>query len=132
MSDLPEGHAARRPLEHDLDDLFLVVQLYSYPGDYVRERPTIERMAETLDKFEEDVLGVFSASIRGRRRAIVSFGEPIEVQGDRKGKSEVPELTRSLESAVQAQLDCIRLEESRQALEIDRHKLDKAGTAGQE
>jgi 1-acyl-sn-glycerol-3-phosphate acyltransferase len=111
LSELPPGDPARRPHEHNLDDLFLVVQLYSYPGDYVSERPTIERMAETLDKFEEDVLGVFSASIRGPRRAIISFGEPIEVQGDRKSKSEIPEVTRSLEAAVQRQLDQIRFAE---------------------
>jgi multidrug efflux pump subunit AcrB len=34
QSELPEGDSARKPLGHDLDDLFLVVQLYSYPGDY--------------------------------------------------------------------------------------------------
>jgi 1-acyl-sn-glycerol-3-phosphate acyltransferase len=112
LSELPEGDPARKPIEHDLDDLFLVVQLYSYPGDYVAERPTIERMAETLDKFEEDVLGVYSASIRGQRRAIVSFGEPIEVHGDRKGRDGIPEVTRRLETAVQQQLDNIRLAES--------------------
>jgi hypothetical protein len=115
LSEMPEGDAARRPLEHDLDDLFLVVQLYSYPGDYVAERPTIERMAETLDKFEEDVLGVFSASIRGRRRAVVSFGEPVLVQGERKGKDGVAEVTRQLETAVQGELDRIRLTENREA-----------------
>ncbi|MEX2317612.1 MAG: 1-acyl-sn-glycerol-3-phosphate acyltransferase [Pirellulales bacterium] len=114
LADMPPDAPARRPFEHDLDDLFLVVQLYSYPGDYVAERPSIERMAETLDKFEEDVLGVFSASIRGRRRAIVSFGPAIEVAGERKSKGDVPELTRALEAAVQQQLDAIRLAESRQ------------------
>lgn len=112
LSELAAGDAARRPYEHDLDDVFLVVQLFSYPGDYVAERPTIERMAETLDKFEEDVLGVYSATIRGPRRAIVSFGEPIQVDGQRKDKSDVPNLTRALETAVQSQLDRIRLAEA--------------------
>ena len=41
-----------------MEDLFFVIQLYSYPGDYVAEKPSIERIAETLDKFEEDVLRV--------------------------------------------------------------------------
>ena len=59
--------------------MFLVVQLYSYPGDYVAESPTIERVAETLDKFEEDVLNRFSATVRGSRRSRVAFGEPILV-----------------------------------------------------
>ena len=34
------------------------MQLYSYPGDYARAAPTVERFAEILMKFEEDVLGV--------------------------------------------------------------------------
>ena len=42
-------------LRRDLNDLFVVVQLYSYPGDYVKECPTLERVAETLMKFEEDI-----------------------------------------------------------------------------
>ncbi len=46
----------RKTLDDDLEDLFLVVQSFSYPGDYVDAKPSIERMAETLDKFEEDVL----------------------------------------------------------------------------
>ena len=36
----------------------LALQLYAYPGNYVGERPTVERMAETVEKFAEDVLNV--------------------------------------------------------------------------
>jgi len=54
-------------LSHDLDDLFVVTQLFSYPGDYLRnQNPSIERIAETVDKLEEDVLQRHTASIRGR------------------------------------------------------------------
>jgi 1-acyl-sn-glycerol-3-phosphate acyltransferase len=113
LSELEGDGSDRQPYKDDLDDLFLVVQLFSYPGDYVEERPTVERMAETLDKFEEDVLGVFSASVRGRRRAIVSFGKPIEVASERKTKSAVPDLTRALESGVQQQLEGIELTKNR-------------------
>ncbi|MGB7324159.1 MAG: 1-acyl-sn-glycerol-3-phosphate acyltransferase, partial [Rubripirellula sp.] len=60
---------AKRTLDDDLEDLFLVVQSFSYPGDYVVDRPSIERMAETIDKFEEDVLQKFTASIKARRSA---------------------------------------------------------------
>ncbi|MBW3542109.1 MAG: 1-acyl-sn-glycerol-3-phosphate acyltransferase [Planctomycetes bacterium] len=92
------------PREH-LDDLYLVVQLFSYPGDYVAEQPTIERMAETLDKFEEDVLGMRTATIHGTRRAAISFGEPIPVTAERGRRGAVEELTALLESRVQALLD---------------------------
>ena len=60
---------ARRRCEEELEDVFFVVQLYSYPGNYVAQKATVERMAETLDKFEEDVLGRSTATIRGTRRA---------------------------------------------------------------
>ena len=87
-----------------MEDVFLVVQLFSYPGNYVAEQPSIERIAETLDKFEEDVLGVKTASIRGTRKATVTFGEPIRVNDDRR-KEAVPALTNRLEECVQSLLD---------------------------
>ena len=47
--------ASQAQIHRDMDDMFFVIQLYSYPGDYVAQKPSIERIAETLDKFEEDV-----------------------------------------------------------------------------
>ncbi len=94
----------KKRLAEEMDDLFLVVQMFSYPGDYVAERPTIERMAETIDKFEEDFLGRPTAGIRASRRAIVSFGAPISVESTR-GRSSTLALTNSLETAVQDMLD---------------------------
>jgi 1-acyl-sn-glycerol-3-phosphate acyltransferase len=104
MESLPENDSRRRQCEQDLDDIFLTVQVFSYPGNYVAERPTIERVAETLDKFEEDVLGVKTASIRGTRKATVTFGAPIRVTADRR-KEAVPALTNKLEECVQSLLD---------------------------
>ena len=61
-----------------MDDLFFVMQLYSYPGDYLADNPTIERLAETLDKFEEDVLGArHPFTVRGRRTVSIRFGKPL-------------------------------------------------------
>lgn len=105
MGELPEADPGRRQLENDLDDLFMVVQAFSYPGDYVAQRPTVERMAETLDKFEEDVLGVRTATIRASRRAVVTFGEPIPIDPTRGKRGATGELTRLLETRVQALLD---------------------------
>jgi len=103
LDELPEDDPRRAALREDLDDVFLVVQAFSYPGDYVAEQPSIERIAETLDKFEEDVLGAETAAIRGARRATVTFGEPIPVVAE-KGKMTPPALTRTLEQRVQALL----------------------------
>jgi hypothetical protein len=69
---------ARRKAREALDDVQLVLQLYSYPGDYVAEKPSIERMAETVEKFEEDLTGF--ARPKGKRRAFVRFGDPIDLR----------------------------------------------------
>jgi 1-acyl-sn-glycerol-3-phosphate acyltransferase len=105
MQELAEESEERRTCERDLEDLFLVVQLFSYPGDYVAERPTVERIAETLDKFEEDVLGLKTATVRGARAATVTFGEPIPVEAGRGKRSAASDLTHALEARVQALLD---------------------------
>ncbi len=60
-----------------MEDIFVAVQLYSYDFDYLATLPTIERIAETVDKLEEDVLGLRTARIRGTRRGVVRFGAPL-------------------------------------------------------
>ena len=97
--------ASKEGLSNDLEDLFLVVQSFSYPGDYVVDQPSIERLAETIDKFEEDVLQRTTATIKAKRSARVSFGEPIEVIGDKKVKGQTTTLTSAIESSVQEMLD---------------------------
>ncbi len=90
-----------RSLRHDMDDLFVVMQLFSYPGDYLRnQEPSIERIAETVDKLEEDVLQRRTASLRGRRQAIVQFGDPHPVSPV-KSRTAIAELTRCIQSRVQ-------------------------------
>ena len=89
-------------LDDQLDRVFFATQLASYPGDYLVERPTTERLAETLEKLEEDVLEVPLAKPRGRRRAILEFGESIDA---REALSSTQELTELLEARVQSILD---------------------------
>jgi hypothetical protein len=105
MEKLPDPDPQRRPFEEDLADLFFVVQSFSYPGDYVQEEPSVERIAETLDKFEEDVLGLKTARIRAARRATVTFGEAIPVETSGSTKATAALLTRALEDGVQSLLD---------------------------
>ena len=62
------------------------------------------QLAETLDKFEEDVLKCYSATVRGERQSTISFGEPIEVEYTRD-RSASAELTSRLEERVQQLLD---------------------------
>ena len=105
LTELPADDPLRRQGEQDLEDVFLVVQLFSYPGDYVAQQPTVERLAETLDKFEEDMLHIKTAGIRGARTASITFGEPIPVSTGRTEKRAAAALTRTLEQQVQSLLD---------------------------
>jgi len=102
-SDDPKSQAEAKDY---LDDILVVTQLFSYPGEYISSKPTIERIAETIDKFEEDILKSRSAGIRGERKAIIRFGDPIEVEPEKRGNKEVVHrLTSKLERNVQELLD---------------------------
>jgi len=89
----------------DMEDLFFVTQLFSYPGDYVSERPTFRGLAETLDKFEETCCRATYPSVRGSRRVVVRFGDPIALPRERQKKDAVANLTRTLQEKVQGLLD---------------------------
>ena len=107
---VPSWREALAGVESELEDLHLVIQLFSYPGDYVAESPSIERIAETIDKFEEDALGAQDAGARAPRRAVIAFGPPLAVAehaGDGKARAAAGPLTTAIEQAVQTQLDAI-------------------------
>jgi hypothetical protein len=99
-----DGAAALLPDVRDaLADVHLALQLYSYKGDYVASKPSPERMAETIEKFEEDLWAV-EANPCGWRRATVTFGQPIDVKPFLSGKSRTAatELTARLENDLQS------------------------------
>ena len=106
FEELDEGSDEYKSCTIDLDDLFFAVQLFSYPGDYVSEEATIDRLAETIDKFEEDILNARSPTVRAGRKVTAVFGEPIEVSTERK-KDAGHELTMLVEQSVQALLDSV-------------------------
>jgi 1-acyl-sn-glycerol-3-phosphate acyltransferase len=106
----PEAAEPRKAeTRRDLHDLFVVIQLFSYPGDYVRECPTCERLAEILTKFEQDSLDVDRSLPRGPRRAILRLGEPIDLrsrlEGGGRKRDAVGSLTTELERRIQGLLD---------------------------
>jgi hypothetical protein len=102
----------RRASRRDLNSLFVAIQLFSDPGDYVHERPTLERFAEIMTKFEQDALGVTYPAPRGPRRVIVKMGEPIDVRtylqpGGRRLRDATAALTDELEARIQALMDSL-------------------------
>jgi 1-acyl-sn-glycerol-3-phosphate acyltransferase len=96
----PDGRAAR-----DLEDVHAAVRLYSYLDDYTSDEPSLEHLAEIVDKFEEDILGVTTARIRGRRRAVVRFGPALAAAPFQEMADGTRALTEALEQEVRAMLN---------------------------
>ena len=91
-----------------LRDLNRVANWIAAQDNYVRERPTPERMADNLRRLEVEIFG--KARLRGRQIAIVRVGEPISLAArydayreDRRDA--VARVTGELEQAVQRLLD---------------------------
>jgi hypothetical protein len=94
-------------LYDQLDRIFVAHQLYSYPGRYLKDSPTNDRIAETLFKLEEDVLE--TEDYYGPRTAEVSFDTPIRIrdfldEGGFNFKTGVAPLTAKIRENVQAML----------------------------
>jgi hypothetical protein len=117
-TDEQAGTEARRRVREALNDVQLVLQLYSYPGDYITEKPSIERMAETIEKFEEDLTG--SAHPKGKRRAFVRFGDPIDLRvatASDRPRVVAAEITGQLEKSIKDLMAAV----SNVTLNLDRH-----------
>jgi hypothetical protein len=73
--EIDEAERARRWRE--LADLYLAQQLSCYPPDYIRSRPTPERLLETVERFEEDLTD--RTRIHRPLHAIIEVGEALPV-----------------------------------------------------
>lgn len=91
----------------EMQTMFFVTQLYSYPGDYVLRKPSIERIAETVDKFEEDVLGAAYPSVHGPKKVVVQFGAAIQLPRGKGRTMSAGDLTERMQGEVQSMLDSL-------------------------
>jgi hypothetical protein len=73
--EIDETERARR--WRQLADLYLAQQLSCYPPDYIRSRPTPERLLETVERFEEDLTD--RTRIHRPLHAIIEVGEALPV-----------------------------------------------------
>ena len=86
-----------------LEDTYLAQQIDCYPENYVSENPTVDRILETIEKFEEDLTD--NCTVHGKLKVIIDICEPIEVSTERvRGVNEDPLMTAIRES-LEAKLD---------------------------
>ena len=98
--ELPEEERARR--WRQLADLYLAQQLDFYRPDYVKMRPTPERLLETVERFEEDLTD--KARVYRPMEALIEAGEAIEVNPERDRHAPTDELMQTLEERLKEQL----------------------------
>lgn len=102
--------AERKRRWSQLEDTYLAQQIDCYPENYVVDHPTVDRILETVEKFEEDLTD--ACTIHGDLKAIIKIDEAIEVSPERtRGVSEDP-LMAQIRERLQALLSELQ-EESR-------------------
>jgi hypothetical protein len=85
-----------------LADVYLAAQLSCYPPDYLA-RPTVDRVLEMIEKFEEDLTD--KARLHGHLKVVLQIGEAIEVSPERDRKAPIDPLMTAIQASLQAMID---------------------------
>ena len=105
LPDLAAGEVSEQERSRrwrQLADLYLVQQLDFYRPDYVRSRPTPERVLETVERFEEDLTD--AARTYRPMSAHIEVGEAIEVSPERDRGAAVDPVMQKLEDSLREML----------------------------
>lgn len=101
--DLSDEQRDQRWLQ--MADLNLAQQLSNYPPDYVRSRPTPERLLETVERFEEDLTD--HVRVHRPMEVVIEVGPSIAVPASRSRKgtdSNSGDLMQTIEQQLTAML----------------------------
>jgi hypothetical protein len=85
-----------------LADIYLAQQLATYPPGYL-VRPTVDRVLEIIEKFEEDITD--KARLHGDLKVVLDVGEAIEVSPERQRGVSVDPLMVQIQQSLQAMID---------------------------
>jgi len=105
---LPDMVAGRLDAEErarrwqQLADIYLAQQLATYPPGYLG-RPTVDRVLEMVEKFEEDITD--KARLHGQLKVVLDVGEAIEVSPERDRKAAVDPLMVQIQQTLQGMMD---------------------------
>jgi 1-acyl-sn-glycerol-3-phosphate acyltransferase len=106
LPDMIEGRvddAERRRRWDQLADMYLAQQLSYYPPDYLNEYPSVDRLLELIERFEEDLTD--RATVHGGLTVVIEVGEAIEAGSERDRSAEIDPLMRQVEESLQGMLD---------------------------
>jgi len=104
------------------DEAMLALRILGYRGGYMAANPTLDRVAETVARLQEDVHSRIFRPL-GKRRCIMQIGTPIDLR-DRleafqaQTRQTIGDLTRDCEAAVQGGIDSINAENDAPGAEL--------------
>jgi 1-acyl-sn-glycerol-3-phosphate acyltransferase len=91
-----------------LEDTYLAQQVDCYPENYITEHPSIDRILETVEKFEEDLTD--TCTIHGHLKAIIDIDTPIEVSTERDRRSSDDPLMSQIQIRLESKLRELQFE----------------------
>ena len=91
----------KRRWDH-LERTYLVQQVDCYPEQYLAENPSVDRILETVEKFEEDFTD--KCRVHGHLKAITVVGDPIEVSPKRVRGASADPLMEQIRECLEAML----------------------------
>ncbi|MEM7784779.1 MAG: lysophospholipid acyltransferase family protein [Planctomycetota bacterium] len=91
-----------------LENTYLAQQVDCYPENYLVESPSVDRILETVEKFEEDIKD--KCRIHGDLKVVLNIGEAIEVSTKRDREATADPLMTSIRQSVQVMLDEMQFE----------------------
>ncbi len=106
LPDMVEGRIdaeERQRRWRQLEDIYLAQQVSCYPPDYLATHLSIDRLLETIERYEEDVMG--QPRVHGKLHAVIEVGEAIEVPTVRERGRRPDPLIVQLEEQLQGMLD---------------------------
>ena len=91
-----------------LADIYLAQQLSCYPPDYLAQEPSVDRVLEIIEKFEEDLFD--RARRHGNLKVVLQVGQAIEVSPARDRGASIDPLMVQIEQSLQQMIDALARE----------------------
>jgi hypothetical protein len=105
LLDAANDAAAARRIREALDALLFCENLTAHSLDYVRQRPSLERLGESVERIDETVFDEPEKPV-GRLGAVVRVGPPIDARAfPSRGERGADPLMRELSASLQGLLD---------------------------
>ncbi len=100
MSRAEVDEMERKRRWQQLEETYLAQQIDCYPEQYITSWPSVDRILETVEKFEEDLSD--ECRVHGNQKVILEVGEAIEVSTERDRSAKTDPLMIEIQNSLEA------------------------------